>query len=143
MSKMTSEMKARCEVAMMGKVVVVNDNSEVQMMTEYIANTIKGEEQTRGLVDILNESINRYHENKVKYLVCNTVMNMPCITYLLDSGIEDKEHEDYYPAPFEEDYGSGYPCAFCYVFNLESDWCSEFGDCFFEKRKDGYYHRVS
>ena len=139
MSKIKNEMATRCELAMMGKVVPINDNSEVQSMTEYIVTAIKGKAD---LVDIVKESICRYHENKVKYLVCNTVMGMPCITYLLDSGV-DKDHEDYYPAPFEEDYGTGMPCAFCYVFNLESDWCSEFGDCFFEKKADGYYHRAS
>ena len=140
MGKIKSEMATRCELALMGKVVPVNDNSEVQLMTEYIVRAVKGEDYE--LVDIVKESINRYHENKVKYLVCNTVMDMPCITYLLDSGV-DKDNEDYYPAPFEEDYGTGHPCAFCYVFNLDSDWCSEFGDCFFEKKSDGYYHRAS
>ena len=109
-------------------------------MTEYIVEVIKGE--PKELVDIVKESINRYHENEVKYIVVNRVMGMPCIAYLLDSGVE-KDHEDYYPAPFVEDYGTGYPCAFCYVFNLESDWCSEFGDVFFEKKSDGYYHRKS
>lgn len=142
MGKMKSEMATRCELAMMGKVIPVNDNSEVQAMTEYIARTIKGDDYANNLVDILENAICRYQENKVKFLVCNTVMDMPCITYLLDSGV-DKDDEDYYPAPFEEDYGSGYPCAFCYVFNLDSDWCSEFGDCFFEKKRDGYYHRAS
>ena len=140
MKKMTGEMRARCELAMMGKVVPVNDNSEVQAMTEYIISVIQGNGED--CVDILENAINHYQENKVKYIVCNTIMDMPCITYLLESGV-DKDHEDYYPAPFEEDYGSGYPCAFCYVFNLASDWCSEFGDCFFEKRSDGYYHRAS
>lgn len=138
--KIKNEMATRCELAMMGKVVPINDNSEVQAMTEYIVSAIKGDEFD--LVDIVKESINRYHENKVKYIVTNTVMGMPCITYLLDSGV-DEEDENYYPAPFTEDYGTGYPSAFCYVFNLESDWCSEFGDSFFEEKADGYYHRVS
>lgn len=133
-------MATRCELAMMGKVVPVNSNDEVQAMTEYIINVIEGNGED--CADVLECAINRYHENKVKYLVVNRIQGMPCITYLLDSGV-DKDDEDYYPAPFEEDYGSGYPCAFCYVFNLDSDWCSEFGDCFFEKRADGYYHRVS
>lgn len=138
--KIKSEMATRCELAMMGKVVPVNDNSEVQVMTEYIISVLQGNGED--CVDVLENAINVYHENKVKYLVVNRVMDMPCITYLLDSGV-DKYHEDYYPAPFEEDYGTGCPASFCYVFNLESDWCSEFGDCFFEKRPDGYYHRVS
>ena len=138
--KMTNEMATRCELAMMGKVVPVNDNSEVQSMTEYIVNVVRG--NCENLVDILENAINRYQNNLVKYLVVNTVQGMPCITYLLDSG-RTPDHEEYYPAPFEEDYGSGYPCAFSYVFNLESDWCSEFGDCFFEMREDGFYYRVS
>ena len=139
---MKKEMATRCELAMMGKVVPVNDNSEVQDMTKYIYSTIKGEENVHRLVDILENAINRYQENKVKYIVCVTLHGMPCITYLLDSG-RTEDHEEWYPSPFEEDYGIGYPCAFCYVFNLVDDWCSEFGDCFFEKRDDGFYHRVS
>lgn len=142
MSKVKQEMETRCELAMTGKVVEIRSNDEVQPMTQYIVTTLKGEEQADKLVDILENAINRYHENKVKYLVCNRVQGMLCITYLLDSGV-DKDDENYYPAPFSEDYGSGYPCAFCYVFNLDSDWCSEFGDCFFEKKADGFYHRVS
>lgn len=139
MSKIKSEMATRCELALMGKVVPVYNNDEVQSMTEYITKVIKGDEVK--LVEIIKE-INRYQENRVTYLVVNRVMGMPCITYLLDSGLTEDD-EDYYPAPFVEDYCTGTPCAFCYVFNLESDWCSEFGDCFFEQKSDGYYHRVS
>ena len=142
MSKIKNEMATRCELAMMGKVVPINSNNEVQAMTEYIVRAIKGDDVADNLVDILENAINRYQNNEVKYIVTNTVMGMPCISYLLDSGV-DEEDENYYPAPFVEDYGTGYPCAFCYVFNLDSDWCSEFGDSFFEKRADGYYHRVS
>lgn len=139
MSKVKSEMATRCELALMGKVVPVNSNDEVQPMTEYLFSAM-GNDPSK-LVNILENAINRFGKNDVKYLVCNTVMDMKCITYLLASASEDEE--DKYPAPFEEDYGSGYPCSFCYVFNTENDWCSEFGDCFFEKRADGYYHRVS
>ena len=139
MSKVKSEMETRCESALMGKVVPVNCNSEVQAMTEYLFSAM-GNDPNK-LVDILENAICKYQKNEVKYLVCNTVMGMKCITYLLASTSDDEEEK--YPAPFEEDYGSGYPCAFCYVFNTESDWCSEFGDCFFEKRADGYYHRAS
>lgn len=141
MSKVKQEMETRCELAMMGKVVEVRSNDEVQPMTQYIVTALKGEEQADKLVDILENAIQKYCKNEVKYLVCNTVQGMKCITYLLDGSNLDEEER--YPAPFEEDYGSGYPCAFCYVFNTEVDWCSEFGDCFFEKRADGYYHRVS
>ena len=140
MSKITKEMATRCELALMGKVVPVNSNDEVQGMTEYILSAMGREEPL--IEDFVNKSINQFGQNNVKYLVCNTVMDMPCITYLLASP-EDADEEERFPAPFEEDYGTGTPCAFCYVFNTESDWCSEFGDCFFKKRADGYYHRVS
>ena len=66
------------------------------------------------------------------------MLGMPCIVYCIDP--QDGET----PKPFEEDYGSGYPCSFTYVFNTtDHEMCSEFGDAFFEKQADGYYHRVS
>lgn len=137
--KLTSEMVTRCELALMGKVVTCN-NDEVQLMTEYIYRAL-GQDSTK-LVNILEDTIQKYSkDNNVKYLVCNRICGMPCITYLLESSSEDGEER--YPAPFEEDYGTGHPCAFCFVFNTDSDWCSEFGDCFFEKKSDGYYHRLS
>ena len=139
MSKVKQEMETRCELALMGKVVPVNSNDEVQFMTKYILSAMGHEESL--IEDFVNKSINRYGQNNVKYLVCNTIHGMKCITYLLECASDDEEEQ--YPAPFEEDYGTGYPCAFCYVFNAESDWCSEFGDCFFEKKPDGFYHRVS
>ena len=135
MKKLTSEMATRCELAMMGKVVTCS-NEEVQLMTEYIYK-VMGKDPTK-LVNILEDTIRKYSkDNNVKYIVVNRLYGMPTITYLLQSD------EDRYPAPFKEDYGTFYPCAFCFAFNLDSDWCSEFGDCFFEKKSDGYYHRVS
>lgn len=138
MSKVKSEMATRCELALMGKVVPVNSNDEVQPMTEYLLSAM-GKDSSK-LVDIMENAINRFGKNDVKYLVCNMVMDMKCITYLLASASEDEEEQ--YSAPFEESCGS-VPYAFCYVFNTDCDWCSEFGDCFFEKKSDGYYHRVS
>lgn len=135
MSKIKNEMATRCELAMMGIAVPVNSNDEVQAMTEYIMTSIG--KDIENLVDIVENAICKYHENKVKYIITYRVYGMPCIAYLLDSGV-DEEDENYYPAPFEEDYGTGCPCAFCYVFNLESDWCSEFGDVFFQKTPQGY-----
>lgn len=126
-TKEKNKMQARCELALMG-IVVTTDDSTVQAMTEYICQVLK-----KPIVNVL-ESIKRYNDNKVKYLVVNRVMGMPCITYLLE-GSE-------YPKPFLEDYGTGYPCAFCYVLNLVDDMSSEFGDCFFKHQSNGW-HRVS
>lgn len=140
MGKLKQEMETRCELALMGLVVPVHSNDEVQAMTDYLLNVMHGD--SRECVDILENAIQRYVKtNEVRYLVCNTVMGMKCITYLLANTSDNEEER--FPAPFEEDYGTGYPSAFCYVFNTDTDWCSEFGDCFFEKKSDGFYHRKS
>ena len=34
-------------------------------------------------------------------------------------------------------------CTFDRESNVDADDCSEFGDCFFKKHADGFYHRVS
>ena len=138
MSKMKQEMETRCELALMGKVVPVNSNDEVQPMMEYILTVV---DDVRDCSDFLENVINHYCENEVKYIVCNRIENSVCITFLLEYTGDDEEES--YPAPLEESYGTGYQCAFCYVFNTKFEYCSEFGDCFFEKRADGYYHRVS
>ena len=135
------ELYTRCELALQGKVVAVNDENEVTIMTTYILNAMGiSPENPARKVDVLKERIQKWSPNQVTHLVTNTVMGMPCITYLLKAGEDDEEG---YPAPFEEDYGTGCPCAFCYVFNPKADdMCSEFGDCFF-KMSNGFYHRVS
>lgn len=135
MSKM-SDLAMRCELALMGKVQECSNN-EAQMVFNYIKSAC-GYEDSYNDIDILKDRIQKYNENNIKYVVTNRVLGMPCISFLLaDDSAE-------YPKPFEEDYGTGFPCAFTYTFNFEGDsQCSEFGDSFFEKRKDGFYHRVS
>lgn len=139
MSKINSEMATRCELAMMGKVVEVLNDNEVNEMTEYLLKAMGVSDNFKNL-DMLKDRIRKYdNNNKVTHLVCNTLMgSMRCVTYLIDT------QDEYTPKPFEEDYGTGTPCAFCYVFNTtDDDMCSEFGDCFFQKKSDGFYHRVS
>lgn len=142
-AKINSDMATRCELALMGKVVEVHSKEEVNAMTRYILSAIGHADDYKDL-DMVKDRICRYSENnEVKYLVCNTILgHMKCITYLLASTSDDEEET--FPAPFEEDYGTGTPCSFCYVFNTDADdGCSEFGDCFFQKRADGFYHSVS
>lgn len=107
-------------------------------MTTYLLSAMGHADHYRDL-DIIKDRICKYSENnKVTHIVCNTILDgMKCITYLIDT--QDGET----PKPFEETYGTDYPCAFCYVFNTDADDRSEFGDCFFKKEKDGCYHRVS
>lgn len=135
--KITGDQAARCEIAMMGRLVKCS-NDEVNVMTEYILKTLGYDKNYQG-EDFLKDRIQRYNEeNEVKYLLVNTIMEeLLCITYCVDTHIEEE------PAPFEEDYGTGCPSSFCYVFTINADDCSEFGDCFFEKKEDGFYHRVS
>ena len=80
MSKIYEEMATRCELAMMGKVVPVNSNDEVQPMTEYILSAMGIEEPLTE--DFVSNTLNHYGQNNVKYIVCNTVLGMKCITYL-------------------------------------------------------------
>lgn len=139
MSKIKSELATRCELALMGKVMTCT-NEEVQSMTEYIFSAMGKDISECG--DVLKDRIHKYNNtNNVKYIVCNTIYDMKCVSYLLESTAEDEEER--YPAPFETDYGSGYPCAFCYVLNADVPEFSEFGDSFFAKRSDGCYHKVS
>lgn len=129
--KLSAEAEARCELTLMrGVVVDINDNDQAQAMLEYMSRVIGYDYSDFNLVEKLSK-----YGNTAKGCCVNRIQGMPCITFLLEN--------DECPKPFEEDYGSGYPCAFCYVVNLACDDCSEFGDCFFEKQSDGAYHRVS
>lgn len=69
---------------------------------------------------------------------CNTLFgNMKCITLLLD------DDDGYNPVPdnMSDNVADNYQ--FCFVINTTYPDCNEYGDCFFEKRKDGSIHRVS
>ena len=136
MSRIKESMATRCELALMGKVVECSNN-EVNAMTAYILSAIGNSRQYKDL-DVLAERICKYSKNnEVTHIVCNTLMgHMKCITYLIDTNEEGE------PKPFETDWGTGYPCAFSYVFNTDADDCSEFGDCFFQKKSDGFYYRA-
>lgn len=139
MGKMKQMMEDKSELALMGKFVTVENEDEVRFITNYIL-TVLGKSDEFKDFDIYSE-IHRYpdedgNNNTVTNVGTCRVEGMACIVYCL------KNLE--VPDPFEEDYGSGYPAAFCYVFNtVAHDMCSEFGDCFFEKRADNYYHRIS
>lgn len=138
MGKMKQMMEDKSELALMGKFVSVENEDEVRFITNYILTVLERDEQFKDL-DIYKDCLHRYNDtNKVTNIGTCRVMGMPCIVYCIDP--QDGET----PKPFEEDYGTGNPCAFCYVFNTtDHEMCSEFGDCFFEKQADNYYHRVS
>ena len=137
MKTIKNEAITRCELALMGKVVPVYSNDEVQSMTDYILEVLDRDDEFKDL-DIIEERICRYCKNNdVKYIVVNTILDtMRCITYLIDTNEEGE------PAPLEEDWGTAFPCSFSYCFNVDADDCSEFGDTFYSKEADGYYHRM-
>ena len=138
MSKIKQEMETRCELALMGKVQACK-TEEVEFFFNYIKSACGFEDQYND-IDVVKERIKRYTEtNEVKYITTYRLYGMPCVCFLLESTSDDEEEK--YPAPFEESYGTPYKCAFCYVFNLADDYmCSEFGDVFFSKKSDGFYH---
>lgn len=141
MSKIKQSKETKCELAMMGKVQQCTDD-EVEFCFNYIKNACGYEDHYNDL-DVVKECLQKYSDtNHCAYITTYRVYGMPCIAFLLKSSSEDEEEK--YPDPFEEDYGTGCPCAFCYVFNLaDNDMCSEFGDVFFKKQSDGFYHVAS
>ena len=129
----------KCELALMGKLVPFSDEEVVEAV-EYMMSAMGIERSfNKNFVEQVIQKYNK--DNHVDGIVCHTVYGLRCITFCLKYSGKDKDYA--YPAPLEEDWGTGYPSAFSYVLNLDCDWCSEFGDSFFEKREDGYYHRVS
>ena len=133
MSKM-SDLAMRAELSLMGKYVPLANN-EVQIYLDYVLSALSVQDKYD---DFLKEHIQKYSaENEVVGTVCNVVCGMRMITFAINT------HDGDTPEPFTEDYGSGCPCAFSYVLNVDSPFCSEFGDVFFEKKSDGYYHRAS
>lgn len=144
MSKVAEEIATRCELALMGKAQEVRDQSEVQTMFEYICGALsKDPSKYEGGEDGLNNRIRQYTEtNDVAYITTCTIYGMLVIMFVLKSTAKDEDER--YPDPFTEDYGTGCPCAFTYCMNMVDDqMCSEFGDSFFKKMADGFYHRVS
>ncbi len=138
------------ELALMGKCVPVTEE-QVNPITQYLLVTFKSMQPMGDIAlsqfhsgwDVLSERIRKYTStNDVAYITTSMVYDDPVIVYLLKSRATDEDEK--FPDPFVEDYGTGYPCAFTYCLNPYEDYtCSEFGDAFFEKREDGYYHRVS
>lgn len=138
MSKIKQEAETRCELALMGKVQECK-SEEVEFFFNYIKSACGFEDQYND-IDVVKDRIKKYTEtNEVKYITTCRLFGKPCVCFLLESTSDDEEEK--YPAPFEESYGTPYKCAFCYVFNLADDYmCSEFGDVFFSKKSDGFYH---
>lgn len=125
MSEMKRYLEDVSELALMGKVVDVNTD-EVQTVLDYIL-TVLGE-NTEDYTDFVKTHIRKYNKkNEVRGITTNEIMGMRMITFRVGA------YHNYGDCKY----------ALCYVLNLDCPDISEFGDSFFEKRADGYYHRVS
>ena len=125
----------RCELILSGKAIAVDDcsNSDLKDILRHIFTVL---EQTA--IDAKIDSLlTKLKDAKfdVKYLVCNTVYDMRCISFLLSSTEENI-------TSFVHMYDNLY-LAFSYTYNFDVDYYSEYGDCFFEKREDNHYYRIS
>lgn len=108
MSAIKIMMEDKSELALMGKFVPVENEDEVRFITNYIL-TVLNKDDLFSDVDIYKDHLHKYGDsNKVTHIGTNRVMGMPCITFCL-------ENEEV-PKPFEEDYGTGNPCAFFATF---------------------------
>lgn len=139
---MYAETATKCEFMLMGKVQTI-ETPETNTVVHYLLNVLKVskdidpeyERYADNTGDFLNEVIRKYSKtNSVWGVVCNTLnFGEPCrtVTFLLEK-----------PDPANTSGGAVYVP--CYVLNLDwGDMGSEFGDCFFQKRGDHCWHRVS
>lgn len=137
------EMSAMAELMLQGKVQTFSNTDMTQDSNKtlttwficYILKVIHAEKDTYP-IDYLEEAheiwdtIQEYGEKTVKHMVVNTIEGMPMITFGLDDE-EDPWHED-----LDNDW------IFSYVYNVSCPDLSEFGDTFYEKRSDNFYHRI-
>lgn len=134
-----SKLSDLSELAMMGKYVAIekeNNHEQVNFITDYILKTNDKEDNYKN-IDIYKDRINQYSEHIVTHIGVNTINGGErVISYV----IEPVNNEEDIPPNFTEDYGD-LKLTFCYTLNLDYDLNSEFGNCYFELRQDGFYHR--
>ena len=132
MSKVANELMARAEVAMMGFVVPVRSDAEVQSMYEYICGVLDHEEMSS--IDVMARIRQYTKTHKVSHLFTKRIYGMPCVGFV----IENDDPEQGVAKPFTQKFAGNY-YNFTYVLNLaDDDMCSEFGDSFFSKHGDIY-----
>lgn len=126
------EKMAKVTVACAG-IVVPCTSEEVYPLFQEIAETITGHEvdDCPFLMQKFRAGDATDNEFKACGITAYTLLGeYPCICVLL--GDANGASADF-PDPLTEDYGTGFPSAFCYVYNIRDPWCSEFGDVFFQK----------
>lgn len=126
---LSSEGKARCEVAMMNGRVLPVTNEALNEVLKYCIPVIAP--HIRDVESLAKETVNTVlHEYTQTERECigicfNRVQGMPMITFILND--EDM------PVTYQDlEYGA---YAFTYVLNLDFIYCSEFGDCYFQNER--------
>lgn len=122
---MKSELKTRCEMALMGITVSIKKD-EVKDAIQYIASAVGTEVNA----DEVFETMFKYCSTgfTVKHMVCNTIENM----YTMSVTIAYKGEK------YVLDDEDGVLCS---VYNFTFPDCSELGYCFF-KKVNGYFRRI-
>ena len=123
-------LNARLELAMMtGNVVLLNNEKDIKYALDYILSAIGSDKTGEDIYDAALRYSDK-DETRIAGISTSMVYGDPCINVILC----DKNEE------LCLDRESG---ILCYVFNSQSDICSELGFCFFEKRDNDTYHRIS
>lgn len=137
------ELSAMAELMLQGRVQVF-DNMDMTLEQNktittwfccYLLNVMHADEDTYP-IDYLEDahkiwdSVQKYGDKIVKHMVVNTIGGMVTITF----GLDDEND------PWHEDLENNW--IFSYVYNVTCPDLSEFGDTFYEKRSDNFYHRI-
>lgn len=123
---MTNTMCAKLELALMGRVVKIDEEVLADAL-DYIASAV-GHTEISGA-----EIASRFCDTKPVAISCSRVEGMPCVNIIL---VDEGETLD---------LGSN-EGVYCYVYNFAEPCFSEFGYSFFEKvgsGKNSYYHRYA
>lgn len=130
--RLTKDSQALLEVAMMNGRAIECSNELLEQVLKYCVPAMSKvddlNQYVQNVMYVVKRQYNHSDKDREVVAICfNRIYGMPCITFVLN----DFE----YPEPCTyRDLGTG-AYVFCYVLNLESDWCSEFGDCYFEDFK--------
>lgn len=120
------ELKARAELALIGRAVNLQDRDNLIYVIDYICKVLKHTDSTGE--QILEKAEKHLDKEKTKPigLVCNTICgDMKCLTVIL---------KDFDDGHFQIDDENG---VLCYVYNFTAPDFSELGYCFFEETPSG------
>lgn len=128
-------LRAKAEIAMMGRTQFFSNDDEVFFVVDYIIGTLHASHifDTEVTATKVLESAYRYCDRKkqISSVVVNIILGeMICITLPMSSRLV---------SPAGNMLRDG---VLTYVYNLTAPECSELGYSYFEKKSDQFIHRV-